>query len=150
MNIYEILFSPRGGTQKVADIFAAAFHQEVEVVDLTDSSYDFSAVSIEEDDVCIIAAPSYADRVPPLAARRLSLIHGNHARAVLIAVERSIPANALRMELPGGSDSRRPSGTDKRQPLYFLYALCDDLSTPRKKTAGGFWPPGILLLFIFL
>lgn len=86
MNIYEILFSPTGGTQKVADIFAAAFHQEVEVVDLTDSSYDFSAVSIEEDDVCIIAAPSYAGRVPALAARRLSLIRGNHARAVLIAV----------------------------------------------------------------
>ena len=86
MKIYEIIFSPTGGTQKVADVFAAVFGQEVEVVDLADYAYDFSAVNISKEDVCIIAAPAYGGRVPAIAVSRLSQIKGNSAKTVLIAV----------------------------------------------------------------
>lgn len=86
MKIYEIIFSPTGGTQKCADVFAAAFDMEVELVDLTDYAYDFSAVSISAEDICIIAAPAYGGRVPATAVSRLSEIYGNGAKAVLIAV----------------------------------------------------------------
>lgn len=86
MKIYEIIFSPTGGTQNVADVFAAAFDQEVELVDLTDYAYDFSALEIEKEDICIIAAPAYGGRVPAVAASRLAQIKGNGAKAVLIAV----------------------------------------------------------------
>lgn len=86
MKIYEIIFSPTGGTQKVADIFAAAFGKEVEIVDLADYAYDFSEVNISKDDVCIIAAPAYGGRVPAIAVSRLSQMKGNGAKAVLIAV----------------------------------------------------------------
>lgn len=86
MKIFEIIFSPTGGTQKCADIFAAAFGKEVELVDLTDYAYDFTSTNITKEDICIIAAPAYGGRIPETAASRLKLINGNGAKAVLIAV----------------------------------------------------------------
>ena len=86
MRIFEIIFSPTGGTQKCADIFAAAFEQEVELIDLSDYSYDFTLSDITEDDICIIAAPAFGGRIPETAANRLKLVKGNGAKAILIAV----------------------------------------------------------------
>ena len=86
MRIFEIIFSPTGGTQKCADIFAAAFGKEVELIDLADFSYDFTATDISSEDVCIIAAPAFGGRIPDIAATRLKLIKGNGAKAILIAV----------------------------------------------------------------
>ena len=86
MRIFEIIFSPTGGTQKCADIFAAAFGKEVELIDLTDFSYDFTATDITSEDVCIIAAPAFGGRIPEVAVNRLKLIKGNGAKAILIAV----------------------------------------------------------------
>ena len=86
MRIFEIIFSPTGGTQKCADFFAAAFEQEVELIDLSDYSYDFTLSDITEDDICIIAAPAFGGRIPATAANRLRLVKGNGAKAILIAV----------------------------------------------------------------
>ena len=86
MKIYEIIFSPTGGTQKCADVFAAAFGEEVEIVDLADYAYDFSSAEITKEDVCVIAVPAYGGRVPETAASRLKQIRGNGAKAVLTAV----------------------------------------------------------------
>ena len=86
MRIFEIIFSPTGGTQKCADIFAAAFGKEVELIDLADFSYDFTSTDITSEDVCIIAAPAFGGRIPEAAASRLKLIQGNGAKAILIAV----------------------------------------------------------------
>ncbi len=86
MNIYEIIFSPTGGTQKAADVLASSFEKEIEIVDLSDMAYDFSTVEITAEDVCIIAAPAYGGRVPELAVNRLKQLKGNGAKAVLVAV----------------------------------------------------------------
>ena len=86
MRIFEIIFSPTGGTQKCADIFAAAFGKEVELIDLADFSYDFTATDITSEDICIIAAPAFGGRIPEVAATRLKSIKGNGAKAILIAV----------------------------------------------------------------
>ncbi len=86
MRIFEIIFSPTGGTQKCADIIAAAFGKEVEIIDLTDYAYDFTSTDITKDDLCIIAAPAYGGRIPEIAASRLKSVQGNGAKAILIAV----------------------------------------------------------------
>ena len=86
MRIFEIIFSPTGGTQKCADIFTAAFGKEVELIDLADFSYDFTATDITSEDICIIAAPAFGGRIPEVAANRLKLIKGNGAKAILMAV----------------------------------------------------------------
>lgn len=46
MKLYEITFSPTGGTQKAADLLTEALGGERIAVDLTDRTADFSAVPL--------------------------------------------------------------------------------------------------------
>lgn len=82
----QIVFSPTGGTQKAADMLAEGLDKPVEKVDLSSASEDFSSVNLKEEDVAIIAVPSFGGRVPALAAQRLSEIKGNGARCVVMCV----------------------------------------------------------------
>lgn len=86
MKIYDIVFSPTGGTKKVADCLIGILKTEVTTVDLTNSKLDFNAVSLMKEDVAVISVPSYGGRVPAVAIERLGKIHGNDARAVLVCV----------------------------------------------------------------
>ena len=86
MSVFEIVFSPTGGTQKVSGLVAGALDKNTVTVDLTDSGLDFSAVSMTEDDVAVISVPAYAGRIPAVVADRLGMVHGNGARAVLVCV----------------------------------------------------------------
>lgn len=86
MSVYNIVFSPTGGTKKVADLFAGSFCPESTCIDLTERSKDFSALFFQPEDICIISVPSYGGRVPDLAVSRLRRIKGNKARAILIVV----------------------------------------------------------------
>ena len=86
MNLYDIVFSPTGGTQKVSALLTGTLEGEVTPVDLTDSNQDFDAVQLTQEDTAVISVPSYGGRVPAVAAERLSRIHGNGARAVLVCV----------------------------------------------------------------
>ena len=84
--IYEICFSPTGGTKRVAAILAKALADETVSVDLTVRDVDFGSVTLGKDDVAMIAVPSYSGRVPAVAAACLAEMHGNGARAILVCV----------------------------------------------------------------
>lgn len=86
MKLYNIVFSPTGGTKKVADCLTGALEGDAIIVDLTDSRRDLDAVSLTEADVAVISVPSYGGRVPAVAVERLGQVHGNGARAVLVCV----------------------------------------------------------------
>ena len=86
MNVFEIVFSPTGGTRKVSGLVAGALGKNTVTVDLTDSGLDFSAVSMTKDDVAVISVPAYAGRIPAVVADRLGMVRGNGARAVLVCV----------------------------------------------------------------
>lgn len=86
MNIYEIIFSPTGGTKKVADFLARELGSEMACVDLSDRKESFDKVSFTDNDVAIVAVPSYSGRVPATAAERISKINGNGAKAILVCV----------------------------------------------------------------
>lgn len=86
MKLYEITFSPTGGTQKAAGMLTKALGGERIAVDLTDRTSDFSALVLTSEDVAVIAVPSYGGRVPGPAVQRLSAIKGGGARAVLVCV----------------------------------------------------------------
>ena len=86
MNVFEMVFSPTGGTEKVSGLVAGALDGNAVTVDLTDSGQDFREVSMTKDDVAVISVPSYAGRVPAVAVERLGMVHGNGARAVLVCV----------------------------------------------------------------
>ena len=84
MSVYSIIFSPTGGTKKVADLFANAFAGEYVEIDLTDAG--FEGFSFGENDICIVSVPSFGGRVPALTAERMVKLSGNGAKAILIAV----------------------------------------------------------------
>lgn len=82
----QIVFSPTGGTQKVADSIVAGWGIPVTKIDLTNAEINDSDFLLQKDDMVLIAVPSYGGRVPALAAQRLANIHGNQARCVIVCV----------------------------------------------------------------
>ena len=83
MRLYELVFSPTGGTQRVVDLLKEGFPGSWERIDLLKAG-----VSLEctPEDVCLVAVPSYGGRVPAPAVERLAALRGNGARAVLVCV----------------------------------------------------------------
>lgn len=86
MKIYEIYFSPTGGTKQVADVLAEGLHGEVAAVDLTGYQTKTEALLLSKEDVAVIAVPSYGGRVPEIAVKKLEKMKGNGAAAVLTCV----------------------------------------------------------------
>ena len=84
MIVYEMVFSPTGGTKKVSDCFTRALGYESTFLDLTDPDKDFAAFSFGPEDICIAAVPSYGGRAPQPALSRLAGMKGNGARAILV------------------------------------------------------------------
>ena len=86
MSMFEIVFSPTGGTEKVSGLVTGALDGNIVTVDLSDSGLDFHGVSMAKGDVAVISVPSYAGRVPAVAVERLGMVRGNGARAVAAPV----------------------------------------------------------------
>ena len=86
MGYAQLVFSPTGGTMKVAQAISSAWTGETASIDLTDGAVDFAQYAFQADDLVLIALPSYGGRVPALAADRLSEVQGNGAKCVLLCV----------------------------------------------------------------
>lgn len=107
MNIVQVVFSPTGGTQKVADLITGEWKEPVKKIDLSDAEADFSAVSLEADDLALIAVPSFGGRVPEAAVQRLERIRGNRARCAVVCVYGNRAYEDTLLEL---SDTAEKSG----------------------------------------
>lgn len=55
MSIYEISFSPTGGTKKVADFLANELSRDITNVDLSNGKEDFHRFSLTKEDVAVVA-----------------------------------------------------------------------------------------------
>lgn len=86
MSIVQIVFSPTGGTQKVADIITEKWGESVRKIDLSDPKTDFTSVSLDKEDIALIAVPSFGGRVPGPAVERLEKIRGNQALCTVVCV----------------------------------------------------------------
>ncbi|MGI6069934.1 MAG: 4Fe-4S binding protein [Blautia sp.] len=86
MKLYQIYFSPTGGTKKVTDILGSAWDCEKEDIDLSSPDVDFGAYAFGPEDVCLVAVPSFGGRVPDGIAGRIAGLSGGGAKAVLICV----------------------------------------------------------------
>ena len=90
MAVAEVVFSPTGGTKKVADTVAARLAEQeslaTRVVDLSDPDFGTNAVELAPDDMAVIAVPSFGGRVPALAVERLARVKSNGAASVLVCV----------------------------------------------------------------
>ena len=81
--LYNIYFSPTGGTKKVADILVGNLGGEVCEVDIC---CDIEKMTLQAEDICLVSVPSFAGRVPQIAVERIKKIAGNGAKAVLNCV----------------------------------------------------------------
>jgi len=86
MNVLQIVFSPTGGTKQVTDVITKAWEMPVREIDLTNAETNYAAFCLKEDDLAILAVPSYGGRVPALAAQRISKIRGNQTQCVIVCV----------------------------------------------------------------
>ena len=86
MNVSQIIFSPTGGTKQVTDTITNAWGMDVNEIDLTNAETDYATLSLNKEDIAIIAVPSFGGRVPALATQRISKIRGNQARCVIVCV----------------------------------------------------------------
>jgi len=80
---YNILFSPTGGTERVANAICGAWGGEWENIDLCNKVSDRN---FSTEDICVVSVPSFGGRVPEIAVERLCVLRGNGARAVLVCV----------------------------------------------------------------
>jgi len=83
MKIYQIYFSPTGGTKKVAEILCRAWGISAEPIDLMKH---VGPLFFSEEDLCVIAVPSYGGRAPEAALRGLRMMRGNGIPTVLVSV----------------------------------------------------------------
>lgn len=86
MNTVEIIFSPTGGTEKVAHIIGKQWSENTVKIDLSDPKTDFSACAIGKEDKVLIAMPSFGGRAPAVAIERLKKIAGKGAKCTLVCV----------------------------------------------------------------
>ena len=77
MSLYEIYFSPTGGTKKVADIMIKAMIKDTDKILQTEFS---------EDDICLIAVPSYGGRIPSVTVDKFQKLQAKGTKAILVAV----------------------------------------------------------------
>lgn len=86
MRVLQCIFSPTGGTQRVADIISSELGTITNKIDLTNTEDNSNIIDIEKNDIAVIAVPSYGGRVPELAAQRLAALKGNNMNCVIICV----------------------------------------------------------------
>ena len=89
--LYEIYFSPTGGTLRSSKILTAELSACMDIpsvpVDLLAAVRDGICLpEIAEEDVCLISVPSFAGRVPLPAIEKLDELKGNGACAILNVV----------------------------------------------------------------
>ena len=80
---YNILFSPTGGTARVANAICGAWGGAWETVDLCRKTAERTLAA---EDICIVSVPSFGGRVPEIALERLRALRGSGAKAVLVCV----------------------------------------------------------------
>ena len=80
---YKIVFSPTGGVKKCTDLLSSHLGSSWMEIDL---SHPISPISLQEEDLCIYAVPSFGGRVVPIVTERLKNIHGNGAKAIRLCV----------------------------------------------------------------
>lgn len=85
MSVYSLVFSPTGGTAKVAQALTSAWPQ-CQTIDLTDKDQDYSRYVFTPEDLCIFSFPVYEGRVPHVAVERLEAMTAGGAQLVLAAV----------------------------------------------------------------
>ena len=83
-NLYEIHFSPTGGTKDAVEVFGEQWNVPKAVIDLTDMNDEFDNYEFYKEDLCVIGVPSYGGRVPAVAVQRIKEMRGNDTPVIIM------------------------------------------------------------------
>mgnify|MGYP003178957171 CR=1 FL=1 len=99
MNCFQLIFSPTGGTERVAKALTETW-PEVQTIDLSAQNFTAPAIPFSADDLVLIAMPAFEAMAPQPALDRLALLQGNGARCALAAVygNRAVDNTLAQME----------------------------------------------------
>lgn len=99
MTCFQLIFSPTGGTERVAKAITQTW-PEVQTIDLSAQNFTAPAVPFGKDDLVLIAMPAFEAMAPQPALDRLALLQGNGARCALAAVygNRAVDSTLAQME----------------------------------------------------
>ena len=115
MNLYEIYFSPTGGTKKVADIMIKAMKKDAQEIDMIKDPDKILQTEFSEDDICLIAVPSYGGRIPSVTVDKFQKLQAKGTKAILVAVfgNRAIDDTLVEMQdILENADEDKISVTD--------------------------------------
>ena len=85
MSVYQIIFSPTGGTKAVSQMVASAWPESI-TMDLCDPAAEDFSHTFTGKDLCIFAVPAFEGRVPPVNLRRIQRLTGDHTPCIMVAV----------------------------------------------------------------
>lgn len=85
MKYDRIVFSPTGGTERVAKAITQNWPQ-ADTIDLSVPNASYSDIAFDQDSLVLIAMPSFGGVAPQLALDRLAKIKGNGAKCAVVAV----------------------------------------------------------------
>ena len=115
MSLYEIYFSPTGGTKKVADIMIKAMKKDAQEIDMIKDPDKILQTEFSEDDICLIAVPSYGGRIPSVTVDKFQKLQAKGTKAILVAVfgNRAIDDTLVEMQdILENADEDKISVTD--------------------------------------
>ncbi|HHX37540.1 MAG TPA: 4Fe-4S binding protein [Clostridiaceae bacterium] len=84
MKLYQLVFSPTGGTAKVCNSIAAGFSCEKETISMLPAQGSMPVLALTENDVVILAVPSFGGRIPAPVKERLNGVKGRGAKTILV------------------------------------------------------------------
>ena len=76
MNCFQLIFSPTGGTERVAKAITQTW-PEVQTIDLSAQNFTAPAIPFSAGDLVLIAMPAFEAMAPQPALDRLALLQGN-------------------------------------------------------------------------
>lgn len=88
MSYIQIVFSPTGGTERVANAITKNW-PHLKKIDLSVPEDDFTQYSCAKEDVVLVAMPAFKGLAPQFALDRLSKIKGNAAKRTCISLWQS-------------------------------------------------------------
>lgn len=99
MSVYQIIFSPTGGTRAVSELLASAWPETV-TIDLCDPTAGERTHTFTSKDLCIFSVPAFEGRVPPVNLRRIKRLAGDNTPCVMVAVfgNRAIDDTLIELE----------------------------------------------------
>lgn len=83
--IYNINFSPTGGTKKISEIICGEWNDYVEI-DLTNPGTDYSKLSFTKDDLCIFSVPVYEGMITQPVQERIKKMNASATPSVIVTV----------------------------------------------------------------